>query len=143
MLKQNKLYISPGEIIDSPKRLKATRPQTQLRIAEVINWLRKGYSKKKCIDLIMENYDITEGQAKHYLHDAYATIYDASKVADPEELKEQYVDRIEDLLSSMLEKGNTTLAIRLQDMLNRIAGVYNDKQQVEIKSDVIKFKFDE
>jgi len=116
-------------------------PEVQRKIKEVIEWLRKGNSRKKCVDQLMDKYGYSMVQAKRYVHDAFVEIYAASDVADNKELKEQYIDRIEELLTEAIEKKNLIAAARLTDMLNRMNGMYVDKQEVDVTVNDMKFKF--
>lgn len=124
------------------RQLKASSFAVQNIIKEVIDLLRKGWSRKKIADHIMKKYDFTFQQASKYIHDAYLEIFEASNVVDLSKLKEQYIDRVESLLEQAIANGKIDQAIRIQDMLNKITGMYIEKQEVKVDSDNIKFKFD-
>ena len=107
---------------------------------DIISLLRKGWSRSKCVKHMMNQYDMCRQTASKYVHDAYVDIYEASAGIDLSLLKEQYIDRIESMLQTAIETNKFDQAARLQEMLNRINGMYVDKQ--EIKAEVSEWKFD-
>jgi polyhydroxyalkanoate synthesis regulator phasin len=139
---ENKLVL-PVDHPRPPKKkyLEAKKAETQLRLNQVVEWLRKGYSRRKCIDEIIKKWNFSETQARKYVHDAFIMIYEASKVASNDELREQYIDRMEELLSDALSRGKFEVATRLMDMLNKISGMYTEKQEVDVTVNDMKFKF--
>ena len=138
----NKVEISrDGPQPPTHRYLKSKDPEVHRKIREVISWLRKGNSRKKCVEKLMDKYDYSVHQARKYVHDAFVDIYDASTVADNSELKEVYIDRIEEMLTTALESKNLISATRLMDMLNKITGMYVEKQEVDVKIKDMQFKF--
>lgn len=122
--------------------LKSNRKMVLLRLNEVIDLLRKGTSRAKCTEFLMNKYGLSEKQSRKYLHDAFTKIYEASNIINPEELKMLYIDRIESLMNQAIEGNRLQIAAKLQDMLNKMNGMYVDKQEINVTSDNIKFKFD-
>lgn len=138
----NKVEISrDGPQPPTHRYLGTKDPEVRRKIREVISWLRKGNSRKKCVEKLMDKYKYSVHQAKKYVHDAFVDIYDASDVADNSELKEVYIDRIEEMLTTALESNNLISATRLMDMLNKITGMYVEKQEVDVKIKDMEFKF--
>lgn len=140
MKDNTKVYV-PKDGPQPPTTRLVKSAESRRRVGEVITWLRKGNSRKKCVEKVMQKYDLSEVMAKKYVHDAFVDIFEASKVADMPLVKETYIDRIEELLSDAISSNNMVAATKLMDMLNRIQGLYVDKQEVDMTVKDMEFKF--
>jgi len=64
---------------------------------------------------------------------------------DPElvdKIRNEQIARVTALARKAEENGDTKNALKALDMINKIAGLYTEKQEVNITSDTIKFEFD-
>lgn len=120
---------------------KSTKPITKVRIKEVAELIRKGYTRTKCIEWIEEHEHLTHHQGKR--------IYSAAmKYLTPTE-EEQSTFRMEilttlrDIVSESLEKGEKGVAVKALDILNKMSGNYVERADVNVSGDLnFGFKFD-
>lgn len=78
-----------------------------------------------------------------YYHDAQKILQD--NLPDPvlvDKIRNEQIARITSLARKAEEKGDTKNVLRALDMLNKIAGLYTEKQEVKVTSDTIRFEFD-
>lgn len=117
-------------------------PETQRRKAEILEKVRKGKSKNKILEWLKEAYDLSDRQAGKLLRDALKDLQEAVLDIDIGDIKAEYIERIEQLYETALDKNDIKSALKAQDMLNKMNQLYVEKQEVTVTNDVIKFKFD-
>ena len=104
----------------------------------IYDYLRKGLSRQRVIEEIEKRWGVKYDSASDYykkaiesLNDENAGIVDgARKVA---------TERLNSIIEEAIKNKKYDSAIRSQDLLNKINGLYIDKQQVEVTG--IKFDF--
>lgn len=85
---------------------------------------------------------MSDRQAGKLLRDALKDLQEAVSDIDINDIKAEYIERIEQLYETSIEKNDIKSALKAQDMLNKMNQLYIEKQEVTVTNDVIKFKFD-
>lgn len=114
--------------------------ETKRRKKEVLKKYRSGWSRKKIADWMEETYNISETQAYKIIHDAILDLCETTKDVDMEEIRTSQLERAEELLEKANERNDLKTAIKAQDMINRLNGLYVEKQ--EIKADIETWTFE-
>lgn len=134
---------NPVEKIQNLKReMENPTPETKRRKKEILQKVRKGVSKRKIADWLMDTYELSERQAYKLIRDTLKDLQEAASEISVSDIKAEYIERIEDMLETALKEKDSKTALKCQDMLNKINQLYVDKKEVEITNDVIKFSFD-
>lgn len=89
----------------------------------------------------MEKYDLCFEVAKRYYRDALKDLKEASIGIDIDELKAEYVERIEEMMSNAIDKNDMKTALKCQDMLNKINQLYVERKEVDVSMKNLEFKF--
>ncbi len=85
---------------------------------------------------------MSDRQAGKLLRDALKDLQEAVSDIDISDIKAEYIERIEQIYETSIEKNDIKSALKAQDMLNKMNQLYIEKQEVTVTNDVIKFKFD-
>lgn len=104
--------------------------------------LRNGSSNTVILEHLNTKYNLKKRQSVRLLHDALADLQEATSDIDLSETKALYIERVESMLEKALSSGDIKTALRCQDMLNKMNGLYIDKQELTVTNDIIKFNFD-
>ncbi len=116
--------------------------ETKKRINEVLKRIRKAQSKIKIIDWLCDTYSISEQQANDYYHDALYKIQKAhSADEDAATIREQQIERIEELMEAAAKDNDRKTVIKCQEMLNKIYQLYVEKQEIDVSLKNLEFKF--
>lgn len=114
------------------------RLDTKQRVQQVLELIRKGWSKSRIIDKIMKDWNLTKTPAWRYYHDAIVII--SEKFDETvEDIKNIQLERIESILKSALESNDRRNALSAIDMINKLYALYVEKQ--EVKADISEWKF--
>lgn len=117
--------------------------ETRARIRQILDKIRKNWQKDEIIEWARSEYGISERMVIRYYHDAQKILQD--NLPDPvlvDKIRNEQIARITSLARKAEEKGDTKNVLRALDMLNKIAGLYTEKQEVKVTSDTIRFEFD-
>lgn len=140
--KKTMKLIQMAEIKTISREMQNPTPETQRRKLEILEKVRKGKSKNKIIQETKVAYDLSDRQAGKLLRDALKDLQEATAEIDINDIKAEYVERIEQLYETSISKNDIKSALKAQDMLNKLNNLYVEKQEVTVTNDVIKFKFD-
>lgn len=117
--------------------------ETKTRIRQILDRIRKNWQKDEIVEWVRSEYGVSEITARRYYHDAQKILQD--NLPDPElvdKIRNEQIARVTALARKAVENGDTKNALKALDMLNKIAGLYTEKQEVNITSDTIRFEFD-
>ena len=115
--------------------------ETQRRKTEILEKVRKGKSKNKIIQETSEAYDLSYRQASKLLRDALKDLQEATAEIDINDIKAEYIERIEQLFENAVSKNDMKSALKAQDMLNKMNQLYVEKQEVDVNVKSLQFKF--
>lgn len=124
---------------------KMERPtmETKRRKKEVLQKYRAGWSRKKIADWLEEQYKIGATQAYKIIHDAILDLCESTKDVDYEEVRKTQLERAEELLEIARERNDIKSAIKAQDMINRLNGLYVEKQEIKAEIETWTFEYGE
>lgn len=131
-----------AKIAKYPRQLDAESVEIRARIDQVVKLIIAGWSNRKIAAWAAKEYGISQASAFKYIHDAVIDIQEANATFDIDELKQAYVERIEDWMSQAIASKNLKLAMQLQEMLNKMNRMYVDQQEVKLSANEIHFAFD-
>lgn len=115
--------------------------ETQRRKVEILEKVRKGKSKNKILEWLKEAYDLSDRQAGKLLRDALKDLQEAVSDIDIGDIKAEYIERIEQLYETAIEKNDIKSALKAQDMLNKMNQLYIEKQEIDVSLKNLEFKF--
>lgn len=103
--------------------------------------VRNGVSKTKIKEYLKEKYEISDKTVYKIVHDALADLNEAYNNIDIGELKAEYAERIESWVEKAIKSGDINTALKAQDMLNKLQGLYTEKKDINLNTDNITFEF--
>lgn len=117
--------------------------ESEKRIIETLDHLRKGWSRAKCIRWIRDKYDIKDSTAYKYLHDAVYYMQEGRDVLEDEVEATKLIqrERLENIVEATIESQQYNTAMRAIDLINKLEQLYVDKQEVDVKVNDMRFKF--
>lgn len=103
--------------------------------------VRNGVSKTKIKTYLKEKYEISDKTVYKIVHDALADLNEAYSDIDVGELKAEYAERIESWVEKAINSGDINTALKAQDMLNKLQGLYTENKNINLNTDNITFEF--
>ena len=103
--------------------------------------VRNGVSKTKIKTYLKEKYEISDKTVYKIVHDALADLNEAYNNIDIGELKAEYAERIESWVEKSIKSGDINTALKAQDMLNKLQGLYTENKNINLNTDNITFEF--
>ena len=116
------------------------KDKTDIRIKLVADEILKGLSRGRIIEKFREPWELTEAMIDRYIGAAYRYIKENVK-DDLENIKETNVNRLLEIYNDSYNSGDRASMFKALDMINRLSGLYEDKQKLEIKLADFKFGF--
>lgn len=129
------------EIQTTIREMQNPTQETQRRKLEILEKVRKGKSKNKIIQETKDAYDLSDRQAGKLLRDALKDLQEATSEIDINDIKAEYIERIEQLFETAVSKNDMKSALKAQDMLNKMNQLYVEKQEVDVNVKSLQFKF--
>lgn len=123
------------------REMQNPNPETQRRKVEILEKVRKGKSKNKILEWLKEAYDLSDRQAGKLLRDALKDLQEAVSDIDISDIKAEYIERIEQIYETAIEKNDIKSALKAQDMLNKMNQLYIEKQEIDVSLKNLEFKF--
>lgn len=111
------------------------------RMLYATNLMRKGWSNSQIVNHLKEKDGISESAARNTIKKAYDWLRDNEASGYVESVRRKQVERSEWVLQQAIEARNWKAANSILDNLNKLLGLYEQKQKLEIVGDEIKFKF--
>lgn len=131
------------ETLPKPKHPLSNSKQAQLRNERIYisELLRKGWSNRTIVVHLVEKFGYNEDTANLHIKQAIewlATYNDGEWVKD---IRSKQMERLEGILEEAIANHNLPTANKILDTINKLYGLYEVKQKVEITSNEIQFKF--
>lgn len=108
----------------------------------IIEYIAQGFGHHKIVLTLMDRWGVTRLTARSYVEDAIN--YMGENIAEFN--KNNYdvaVTRLEGILEQSIQSNDRKTALNTIDLLNKIQGLYVNKQEVAITDITTKFKFGE
>ena len=84
---------------------------------------------------------MSDRQAGKLLRDALKDLQEAVSDIDISDIKAEYIERIEQIYETAIEKNDIKSALKAQDMLNKMNQLYVEKQEIDVSLKNLEFKF--
>ncbi len=114
-----------------------TEDELEIRNAVILDYhIKKGCSREETARQISQRWDITMACARNYVAKAIASLADNWKEEERDEVRKKYIARIEGIMQQAIERNQYDTAMKAQEMLNKINGLYSEKQQIELQGNI-------
>lgn len=127
---------------DYRKHLTLTQKRRDLenKKIQICERLRTGWSDRKILDWLQDDFKVTEQTARNWLKKAYNFLSEGTSVFK-EDLRSKQQERFEFILSEAIKAGKWDVANRILDNINKMFNLYDTSQKIEVIGDTIHFKF--
>lgn len=115
--------------------------EVRARMLYATELMRLGYSDTVIKDMIREKYGVSPTTTSRDVKLAYNWLKDNDSSGYINEIRAKQVERSEYILQKAIQDKNWKSANSILDNLNKLLGLYENKQKVEIVADEIRFKF--
>ena len=112
-----------------------------IRHSVIIDYIRKGLSRIRCVQEIMKRWDVTYQSAYSYYNQAVKYLGEINAGEDLGAVKQKQIERLEKLAETALQRNNLNGVARALDQINKINGLYTENTNVNVEGQ-IKFEFD-
>ena len=117
-----------------------TEPLLALRNSVIFDLMyKRGYSKRKTIDTLRARWQIGEQRCYKYINEATEALM-ATYTDDLETVRKKQLEKLQEIYDDCMQHNKQKEAIQALDQINKLKGLYEEKQTVTINE--IKFDFD-
>ena len=115
--------------------------EAEVRMIYAAELMRKGWSRSEIAKRLKEKYGVSITAARRYCTKAinYLMKDDSSKFVD--QVRKKQEERTEYILRMAIEAEDWATANKIIDNYNKLLGLYENKQKIELISNEIQFKF--
>lgn len=117
-----------------------TTPRIEARIKIIAEEILKGLSRSKITEKYTKLWDVKFQAIDSYINDAYKLIRENAK-GELDHIREINTGRLLDIYNSAEKSGDTNAMFRAIEIINRMSGMYVDKQKVEVTVKDFEFGF--
>ena len=112
------------------------------KIIYVSELLRQGWSNRTMVLHLQDKFDVGETTAREYIKRAVKWLGDLNSDSNfVQEIRAKQIERFEYILAEAIIDKKWKDANNIMDNLNKLLGLYENKQKLEITSNEIQFKF--
>ncbi|MBQ3414531.1 MAG: hypothetical protein IJH39_04120 [Clostridia bacterium] len=112
-----------------------------VRHSVIIDYIRKGLSRKRCVEEMIKRWDITFQSAYSWYNQAVKYLGEINAGEDLGAVKQKQIERLEKLAETAMERNNLNGVARALDQINKINGLYTENTNVNVDGE-IRFEFD-
>lgn len=117
--------------------LKTTRSKKDyMRLMRIEQMMIDGFRASEITEMVASEYQMSRRHAERLLERVKARWRDA-QIDNPAAMKMKYVDRLEGLYRRCLEAGQFGTAVKIQDQINRLVGLYTTEAPSQQRPAVI------
>lgn len=98
-------------------------------------------SKSKIFEWIQDTYQVKSSQSQRLYREAMRDLEETFNNSDITEIKIEYAERIESWIEKAVNSGDINTAIKAQEMLNKLFGLYTENKNINLNTDNITFEF--
>lgn len=118
-----------------------TTAEAKVRYIYVAELMRKGWSNKEITKHIQEKYNVSYVTSTKYIKKAIKWLLEDDDSNFLEVIRKKQQERTEYILRKAIEAKDWNTANKILDNFNKLMGLYENKQKIEISSDEIQFRF--
>lgn len=115
--------------------------EAKVRYIYVAELMRKGWSNKEIVKECQEKYGVSYTTATKYTKRAIEYLLQDDDSNFVEQIRKKQQERTEYILRKAIEDRDWQTANKILDNFNKLMGLYETKQKIELTSDEIQFKF--
>jgi len=105
---------------------------TKTKIREVLERLQKGWQKYEIVDFLVDKYELSESRCNTIYYEAFKLLEEKNPLSDiVNKTKDEALARATSLYKDTLAKQDFKTATRCLDMINKLNGLYVEKQEVK------------
>lgn len=119
---------------------KIAKNEKKARLNIIIEKIREGYSRKRLVEWVQENYGFSYKYSWDHVNEAYKMLADTNNEELVESTRAVQLERCEAILKEALEHGDRKSALKALDIINRMNSLYIEKKEVDVKSSDLVFK---
>lgn len=117
-----------------------TEPLLALRNSVIFDLMfKRGYSKAKTIQTLQSRWQISNQRCYIYIDAAMDALRETYQ-DDLEDVRKKQIEKLQQLYDDALEHNKHKEAIMALDQINKLKGMYEEKQTITVNE--IKFEFD-
>lgn len=121
-------------------KIKWTEPMLALRNSVIFDLMfKRGYSKAKTIQTLQARWQIGMQKCYDYINAAMDALKQTYQ-DDIEDVRKKQLEKLQQLYDNCVEHNKQKEAIMALEQINKLKGLYEEKQQITINE--IKFEFD-
>jgi hypothetical protein len=106
------------------KHTRATKKEKYMRTVEVMNLMLKGWREPEIVEHLQRKWSIkSEVNIRRYIQAAFKE-WVRNEAKNNSALREKYLDRLEMLFRSAVEKEHIKIALEVQKEINELSGMY-------------------
>lgn len=120
---------------------KKWNPEVKERIKYAAELIAAGHSKRAVKEKLCEKFGDYPQKAEYWWKMGLKSL-EASDEKHMENLRRVQKERLETIIAASIEKKDYSSATKAVETLNKMFGIYETKQTVEIKDTTIKFNFE-
>lgn len=115
--------------------------EAKVRYIYVAELMRKGWSNKEIVKECQEKYGVSYTTATKYTKRAIEYLLQDDDSNFVEQIRKKQQERTEYILRKAIEDRDWQTANKILDNFNKLMGLYETKQKIELTSDEIQFRF--
>lgn len=119
---------------------KISKNEKQARQNVIIEKIREGYSRKRLVQWVIENYGFSYKYSWQQVADAYKVLSDMNNEELIESTRAIQLERTESILKDALEKGDHKNALKAIEIINKMYSLYVEKREISVESNDLVFK---
>lgn len=111
--------------------------EVELRNAVIYDYIAKqACSREETARQISARWNVSMTQARRYVRSAMDDFFANYTEEDKEKLRRTYLDRLEAIQQEAIEARDWQSALRAQEIINKLNGLYEEKTKVEIEGKI-------
>ena len=120
-----------------------TDEEIELRNAVIYDYIAKqACSREETARRISKRWDISIQNARKYIKMALEDFAANWEQEEKDKLRKRYIDRIEKIMNDSIQRNDRKAALKCQDMINKLNGLYEETNKIEIEGNVpLTFNF--
>lgn len=115
-----------------------TQEEIELRNAVIYDYISKqACSREETARQISARWDISMAQARKYIKSALDDFCANWEQEDKDKLRQRYIEKLESIQQEALESGDRQSALRAQEQISKLNGLYEEKSKIEIEGNLV------
>lgn len=118
-----------------------SQKEAEVRMVYAGELMRRGWSRAEIVKHLSKKYDVSVTSARRYCIRAIECLMKDDDSKFIEQIRKKQEERTEFILRKAIEAEDWMTANKIIDNYNKLLGLYENKQKIELTSNEIQFKF--